>query len=116
MSDTLIKQVVEGTVTGTEGAYPYFDQVGKIVSGSVGGSLTIYTVSHGPGFGLVLIVLNAFNDAGQVITFPYAFAQAPGTAVNTTTIGGPTIIAASVNFGATGGAKSGYLCLIGNTA
>jgi hypothetical protein len=115
--DTLVKQVPEGTIIGTEGAYPYLDQVGKIVSASVSGSLTIRTPSHGPASEIVVIYLDAWKDAGGVITFPYAFAQVPAIVGNTTGIAAPTVLAASVNFGNTSGAaKSGYLVLIGNSA
>lgn len=115
--DTLVKQVPEGTIIGTEGAYPYIDQVGKIVSGSVNGSLTIWTPSHGPASEIVVIYLDAWKDAGGAITFPYAFAQVPAIVGNTTTIIVPTLLAASVDFGNTAaGAKTGYLILIGNTA
>lgn len=116
-NDTLVKQVPEGTIIGTEGAYPYLDQVGKIVSASVTGSLTIWTPSHGPANETVVIYLDAWKDAGGVITFPYAFAQVPAIVGNTTGIAVPTVLAGSVNFGNTaGGAKTGYLILMGNTA
>lgn len=117
--DTLVKEVPEGTIIGTSGAYPYLDQVGKIASGSVSGSLTIWTPSHGPASGIVVIYLDAWADAGGAISFPYAFAQTPAAVGNTTTIvfAPGDITATGINFGNTAaGAKTGYVILMGNTA
>lgn len=117
MSDTLIKQVPEGTVTGSTGAYPYLNQVGQIVSGSVGGSLTVWTPFHGPALEMVIIYLDAFNDAGTDITFAYPFTDVP-IASGTSAVTGlsPTLDNDGVNFGSTSGAKTGYYILIGNSA
>ena len=117
MSDTLVKQVPEGTVTGSKGAYPYLNQTGQIVSGSVGGSLTVWTPSHGPALEMVIIYLAAFNDAGTDITFAYPFADVPiASGTTAVTALAPTLDADGVNFGNTGGAKTGYYILIGNSA
>lgn len=120
MSDTLITPMPEGTVTGTEGAYPYIDQTGLIAHGSVGPGvgnyLTLYTPSHGPAFGMVVIALTAFNDAGQDITFPIGFVDVPAVVGNTTGLTPSALTKSKINLGATGGVATGYVILIGNTA
>lgn len=86
------------------------------VNGSTAGTLTWSAPERGANLKMIIINLNGFNDAGEVVTFPTAFTQVPASdsdAGAAATEAGATITATNITFAATAGAVSGTIVLTG---
>jgi hypothetical protein len=95
------------------GGHLNLNSVQTTVNGSAAGTQITSMPFQGTAYKKVVIEWNAFNDAGNTITFPVAFHQAPVVTANSTTAANPTLSTTQAVMPATSGAKSGWVILEG---
>lgn len=117
----VVPNVTTGDVIAFDGAAPTWQQSGlgiqypnpgtTTINGSTSGQAFWNQPFQGAGYKKVILILNAFDDAGETINYTTAFTYPPATIANTTGLV-PTVNLGSIVLGASGGA-SGVIILEG---